>query len=333
MTFTVNDFRDMLRLLEEHPDWRAELRRMMLTEELLTLPQLVREIAEIQHRTELHLQQIDVRLEALTARVDALAEAQRQTELKLQALTERVDALTARVDELTAKLEALTARVDALAEAQRQTELKLQALTARVDTLEKRLEQLAEQVAILTKRVDELTQRMDELSQRVSELTAAQLRTESQIQRLVDRVGRLDGAMLEIKYRNRAAAFFGRLLRRARAVEMHELEALVEDRLSDQDLDDLLNLDLVVRGKWRQAQEPRPEVWLAVEISVAVDREDIERAARRAFIMRRAGLKAIPVAAGEMSTAGAMELAPKAGVILLTDGEVAFLDEVASQYL
>ncbi len=297
MTFTVNDFRDMLRLLEEHPDWRVELRRMMLTEELLTLPQLLREIAETQHRTDLHLHQLDVRLEALTARVDALAEAQRQTELKLQALAERVDALT-----------------------------------ARVDTLEKRPEQLAEQVAILAKRVDDLTQRMGELSQRVSELTAAQLRTESQIQRLVDRVGRLDGAMLEIKYRDRAAAFFGRLLRRARAVEMHELEALVEDRLSDQELDDLLNLDLVVRGKWRQSQEPRPEVWLAVEISVTVDR-DIERAAQRAFIMRRAGLKAIPVAAGEMSTADARELAPKAGVILLTDGEVAFLDEVASQYL
>jgi hypothetical protein len=30
MAFTVSDFRDLIRLLEEHPDWRDELRRVLL---------------------------------------------------------------------------------------------------------------------------------------------------------------------------------------------------------------------------------------------------------------------------------------------------------------
>ena len=38
MAFTVRDFRDLVELLEQHPEWRAELRRLVLTEELLALP-------------------------------------------------------------------------------------------------------------------------------------------------------------------------------------------------------------------------------------------------------------------------------------------------------
>ncbi len=62
MAFTVADFPHLLRLLEQHPEWRAELRRLVLTDDLLGLPALVRGLAEAQTRTE--------------ARVAELAEAQ-----------------------------------------------------------------------------------------------------------------------------------------------------------------------------------------------------------------------------------------------------------------
>ena len=52
MAFTVEEFRDLIRLLEQQPEWRAELRRLLLSEELLTLPQLVQELAQAQKRTE-----------------------------------------------------------------------------------------------------------------------------------------------------------------------------------------------------------------------------------------------------------------------------------------
>jgi hypothetical protein len=38
MAFTVEEFRDLLRILDERPEWRAELRRLVLTDELLALP-------------------------------------------------------------------------------------------------------------------------------------------------------------------------------------------------------------------------------------------------------------------------------------------------------
>ncbi|MCS6909624.1 MAG: hypothetical protein NZM11_03525, partial [Anaerolineales bacterium] len=71
MPFSVSDFRDWVGILYEHPEWREELRRLVLTDEILELPVIVRELAqaqrelaEAQRRTEQH--------------VEELAEAQRE---------------------------------------------------------------------------------------------------------------------------------------------------------------------------------------------------------------------------------------------------------------
>ena len=85
-SFTVREFHELIKILEEHPEWREELRRLILTDELLKLPELVRELAEAQRRTE-------ERLESLAARVDALAEAQRRTEEELRSLAAQVSLL------------------------------------------------------------------------------------------------------------------------------------------------------------------------------------------------------------------------------------------------
>jgi hypothetical protein len=50
MRFAVQDFQDLLRLLDQHPEWQGELRRRVLTEELIEIPALVRGLAEGQAR-------------------------------------------------------------------------------------------------------------------------------------------------------------------------------------------------------------------------------------------------------------------------------------------
>src|SRR5712691_5088613 len=52
VAFTVEDFQDLLRLLEQRPEWRAELRRYVLSDDVVELPSLVRGLAEAQARTE-----------------------------------------------------------------------------------------------------------------------------------------------------------------------------------------------------------------------------------------------------------------------------------------
>jgi hypothetical protein len=75
----IQDIDDLIKQLRQHPEWRDALRREIFTDELLALPQIVRELAEAQKRTE-------ERLESLTARVEELAEAQRQTLIQVSKL-------------------------------------------------------------------------------------------------------------------------------------------------------------------------------------------------------------------------------------------------------
>lgn len=93
MSFTVDDFQDLVRLLGQHPEWQAELRRQLLTDELLELPALVRQLAEAQVRTE-------QRLDALTARVDTLVEVQVRIENQLGTLVRQVSSLGDRLGTL-----------------------------------------------------------------------------------------------------------------------------------------------------------------------------------------------------------------------------------------
>jgi hypothetical protein len=97
MPFTVEEFRDLVRILEEHPEWRAELRRLVLTDELLTLPELVRDLVEAQRRTEQRVTHLEDRIATLVEaqlrteqHIAALTDAQLRTERRLAALTNDV---------------------------------------------------------------------------------------------------------------------------------------------------------------------------------------------------------------------------------------------------
>jgi vacuolar-type H+-ATPase subunit I/STV1 len=122
MPFTVEEFLDLVRILEERPEWRAELRRLVLTDEILTLPALVRELTEAQRRTE--------------ERVEALTEAQHRTEERFAAVEDRVIALVDAQHRIEMQLVALTEaqqrteqEIAALVEAQRRTEQRIGTLT------------------------------------------------------------------------------------------------------------------------------------------------------------------------------------------------------------
>jgi hypothetical protein len=102
MAFAVADFHDLVRLLEEHPDWRGDLRRLLLTDDILELPKIVRELAAAQERTEARLEQLAEAQQRTEARLEQLAEAQQRTEAQLAQLTARVDQLAMRMDQLSA---------------------------------------------------------------------------------------------------------------------------------------------------------------------------------------------------------------------------------------
>lgn len=114
MAFTVEDFHDLIELLAQRPEWRAELRRHVLSDELLELPALVRQLVEAQARTE--------------ARVAELVEAQARAE--------------ARLEHVEARMDDLQAAIQSLAQAQARTELQLAELAATTRRLDDRQGQM-----------------------------------------------------------------------------------------------------------------------------------------------------------------------------------------------
>jgi hypothetical protein len=240
MTITVNDVRELTQLLALHPEWRAEVRRLVLTDELLTLPQLVRDLAAEQQRT--------------AAAIRELTEAQKRAE----------------------------ARLDYLTEAQIRTEARLE-------------------------------------------------RLETRVQRLEDRVGDWVGRELERRYRERIGAFLGHWLWPVTVVSLDDMRETLEARLSESQVEEVMLLDLLVRGRARRLPD-KPEVWLAMEVSAVIDSGDVERAWQRAALLKEAGYSAFPAVGGEQLTLGAVDLLKEAPAIVLQDGrsqgwEQVLLDE------
>ena len=184
MAQEIRSAQDIIRLLRENPQFRDEVRRYVLSEELLSLPALVRELAanvaalaEAQRRSEERLSALEERVIRLEDAVAALAAAQRRSEERLSALEERVT----RLEDAVA----------ALAEAQRRSEERLSALEERVARLEEAHLRLEERVTFLEERMLRVEERLEELSRAVVGLQQAVADLQRAVAALQKEVGTL----------------------------------------------------------------------------------------------------------------------------------------------
>ena len=297
MAFNVQDYHDFVQLLAEHPEWRSELRRLVLSDELLELPEIVRELIRTQQKTE--------------EQIGSLAEAQRRTEGRLEVLTQQVGSLAEAQQRTEGRLEALTQQVGSLAEAQRRTEGRFDSLVEAQQRIETQLEALTRQV--------------EALAHHVLILADGQ-------KRLVDMTGDMKGQLLEMTYRQHAAGYFGRWLRRVRVVAPETLEETLEAALSHEELLEVLRLDLLIRGR-RRDRPTASEVWLAVEVATVLNEADVARAGRRAALLRQAGYPALPVAAGENITLSAEDSARTQKVVVVQNGRGFLWEEALATWL
>jgi hypothetical protein len=90
-------------------------------------------------------------------------------------------------------------------------------------------------------------------------------------------------------------------------------------RKGGEEYQSVLDADLLWSGKLWDTGE---EVVLIVEASWTVHASDVERAVQRAAVLRRAGLKALPVTAGEEWPGQVEALALREGVVITRDGRV-----------
>jgi hypothetical protein len=174
----------------------------------------------------------------------------------------------------------------------------------------------------LDSNVGELRADMGTMKADMGIMKAGIKRLDVNVARLDANVGDLKGESLESRYRQRAASYLGRIVRRIQTLSTDELSTLLDDavdqgRLVVAEKDEVMLADSVVRGKRR---DDAAIVYLVVEISWGIGPYDVERAVQRASLLSKIGIPALPVVAGQTITSEAARLARTLRVWQVTDG-------------
>jgi hypothetical protein len=172
----------------------------------------------------------------------------------------------------------LTAAVDRLAESQDRTDVQLAKLTESQDRTDGQLAKLTESQARTDVQVSELTRAVQSLV--------------SQGERHAARLDAVLGSTFELQFRDRLTSYLGRLMRRGRLLRNDEVLDAIEQAVAPDEADEVLRVDAIASGIIDGVASH-----VVAEVSATCGVDDIDRAARRAGILRKAGLAAVPLVA------------------------------------
>ena len=171
-------------------------------------------------------------------------------------------------------------------------------------------------VARLGDRIEQLAERMDAQTLRMDEL----IRVTSN---LAGRTGSLEGWRFEAEYRDRLASHLARRYRGVRPLVLGNMPALIEalddGRIGEQEWEDVIRLDAAAEGRPKGGGD---EMVIVMELSRTVDINDVERVARRADIIRRAGVIVDAIVDGD-------QIEPLAHGRLADLGVISFVSRIA----
>ena len=310
---TREDFRSLRESMDESAS-RLDRSLTRLAEAQTHSDAKMTELAEVQARS-------DVKFAELADGQKRLFDAQARTEVKVTELADAQARTEVKLTELAdaqARTEANVSRLDAamirLADAQARTEVKLSEFQAHTDV------KFAE-VAAAQAHADENISRLDKAMARLAD---AQTEMTTALQRLTIRTDSVVGRTLEVQFRDRIASYLGLFMRRCRLVDTAKLVDALESHLDRRELADVIRADAIASG----VIDGRPS-HVVVEVSAAADVDDIQRACRRAGLLRRAGLDAVPIIACEVISPESRAYAKQNEVLVWLDGRMLESGEAA----
>jgi len=301
MAFTVSDVRELLTLLREHPEWRAEVRREILGEELLTLPDLIRQNGEDIRELWAIVRQNGEDIRELQAIVRQNSEDIRELQAVVRQNSEDIRQNSADIRDLQAIVRQNSEDI-------RQNSAAIRDLQAIVRQNSEDIRQNSQDMRELQGIVRQNSADIQQHSAEIRDLVEAIRANTAEVAVLTRRVGRMAGTLgsaagqlAELRWTNAFSGRFGRRLRKARLLTPRDLE-LFEAADDAGDLTEVealavRGLDLIVEGIEGRGPDARPAL-LAVEVSTTIEENDVERAALRAAVLRRVGYNAYAAVAG-----------------------------------
>jgi len=265
---------------------------------------------------------LDAGISKLDAALAKLAEAQARTEVRVGGLEEAMQKLAeaqARTEERVGGLEERMGRLEEamqkLAEAQARTEERVGGLELRMGRLEEAMQRLAEAQARTEERVGGLEEAMQKLAEAQARTEERLVRLEAVIEKLIVRSDRHEGKLLELSFRERLPSYLGLFLRRAKVLQPADLLDELEPRLDRAEVEDFLRAEVLARG----AVDGQP-TYVVGEVSYTAHASDVERAARRAALVRKADLPAVGLVACETVQPETLAYAREQRVRVWADG-------------
>jgi hypothetical protein len=162
------------------------------------------------------------------------------------------------------------------------------------------------------------------LAEGQAKLLEAQSRTEAQVkslavalERLTIRTDAVVGKTFEIQFRDRLTAYLGRFLRRGKLLANDELLDLIEPHVTESEAEDFLRADAVASGSVDGVKS-----YVVVKVSSTGDIDDILRAERRAGVLSKAGLTAVPLIACDAISPESLAFAKLRGVRVWCNGSM-----------
>jgi predicted nucleic acid-binding Zn-ribbon protein len=323
MAITVRDVEDLIRLLREHPEWRARLRDELMGMDWEEMRERSRAVDQQLAETSAQIRELSaIAREALVEARTSISRLDRQHELlvEIDELLRQHDARLvehdARFDRVDAKLAEHDTRFD-------RVDTKLAEHDTRFDRVEGRLETVEGRLENVEVRLENVEVRLEGVEGRLEGVEGRLEGVEGRLGKVEGRLGNVEGGLYEGRFN--AAGRIAPLFTRARAIHAGDLDELLAARetgvVTDAEFEQVAALDhllLARRGRGADA----PAVYVAVEVSQTIHRSDVERAAARAAILRRAGLDAEAVVGGREVDDATRLLAAERGVYLVADRSV-----------
>lgn len=290
----------------------------MQVEDIEAFIQLLRQDAELRRRVFLAI--LPEEFYALPARVDKIA--QDVVELRQDVTEIRQDVAELRAGQAELRQEVADIRQEIAEMRQEIAEIRQEVTELRAGQEELRVGQadLRQEVTELRQEFADIRQEVTELRAGQEELRQVQARSDARIARLENVTGKLLGWQLESRYASRPHTYFGRVMKRVQAVDINTILEQASALLSEEELEDLLNLDVLIKG--RSDSPPVAELFVAIEVSNSIEVGDVARASYRAELMRRAGFKCVPAVGGSEIGRKAQREAQRLRVAVLLDGSI-----------
>ena len=286
MVVEIRTSQDLLNLLDNNEEFRRAARRALLTDDLLELPDLVREMQQTQ---KLMVQQMD----QFAERMDRMEERQ------------------GRMEERQDRMEDLLARVVAQQEL---TNERLAQMDARMDKMDARFEQVDVRFEQIVAEMSSMNRRIGDIDGRVR---GWELERES-VAKLMPRLAR-EYDVIRIRavgadlHRSAVNLNYVWAVRFEEALE----SAHNAGRITTEDEDILGRTDIVAWGR-RRVDDARQ--WFAVQASATIGNDDIERAVAGAEALEKLnGEDALGVVYGRRIAAQQRVRAEKLGVAVILD--------------